>query len=92
MIRSVPRTLLYIGLSAASLAFLLVPALDVAPMRGLILLLFFVETGDSTLRAWKGGYLRVSLRELATNPPRSEAFQVFAFALGAVAVFRILHM
>jgi hypothetical protein len=82
---------MYISLSVAYLLFLFVPILDTLLVKGLILLLFFGEAGESTLRAWKLGQLSVPLRELMKNPPRSEPLQILALVLGVMAVFRILH-
>jgi hypothetical protein len=83
--------LLYVALSASALALLLVPNLRGAPLKALVLVLFLVEGIDGTLTAWRAGYLRMSLGQLAKNPPRSDPLQVFAFVIGAVAVFHAFH-
>jgi hypothetical protein len=84
------RSLLHLVLSAVYLAFLFIPVLNILLVKVIVLLLFFAETGESTLRAWKLGQLSVPLGQLTKNPPRSEPFQVLAFVLGITAVFRIL--
>lgn len=88
-----PRiTLLYGVLCAVSLAYLFLPGADGPVWRGAVLLLFFGEAIESTVRSWKAGHLSKPLSELLKAPPRSDPLQVLAFALGAIAIFRMLHL
>jgi hypothetical protein len=85
MSRSLPRTLLYVALSASALALLFFPSLAGMPLKAAVLVLFSAGVGDITLRDWRAGHLQLSLRQIAKNPPRSDPLEFFATVIGAVA-------
>ena len=77
-----------IGLAVLSCVVFLFPTWRTPVVQASLYVLFFLVAGTSTLRSWRAGLLKLTVRELHARRVRSDTLETVAILAGIAAMMR----